>query len=235
MSLAAFYTFLQVVVIDLTLAGDNAIAVGMAAAGLPRQQRRRAIIFGMAAAVVMLVSFALIAVQLMRVIGLLFAGGVLLLYVCWKMWSDLRDQRHAAHDEGEAALEDAVGHKAPAITHKPKTLREAMIQILLVDISMSLDNVLAVAGAARNHPWVLLFGLALSITVTAVAATWIARLLSKVRWLGYVGLALVLWVSVNMMWHGHRDVVERVGWTDEYNRYAPAFVHIRPGAERPGH
>jgi YjbE family integral membrane protein len=233
MSLEAFYTFLQVVVIDLTLAGDNAIAIGMAAAGLPVKDRRRAIIFGMSAAVVLRIAFGLITVQLMQVIGLLFAGGVLLLYVCWKMWTDLRDAHHHAQDEGEAALEDATGGPAAAGAAKqPKGLRQAMVQILLADVSMSLDNVLAVAGAAREHPWVLLFGLLLAVGVTAVAASWIARMLNRMRWLGYVGLALVLYVALNMIWHGHRDVVQQMGWTAQYNSYAPAFADIRPGEGR---
>jgi len=239
-SASAVSAFLQVILIDLTLAGDNAVAVGLSAAGLPPQQRRRAIVLGMAAAVVMLIGFALIAVKLLQVIGLLFAGGVLLLYVCWKMWQDLRDAHHRQEaDAGEAALEDATGGPADdaevqrdiAAAHlKPKSLGRAMVQILLADISMSLDNVLAVAGAARQHPYVLVFGLLLSITATAVAASWIARLLHHFRWLGYVGLGIVLWVSLSMMWNGHRDVVERLHWTGEYNRVVPNFMDIHSEA-----
>lgn len=214
--------------IDLTLAGDNAVAVGLAAAGLPRRDRRRAIVLGMAAAVVMLIGFALIAVQLLQVIGLLFAGGLLLLYVCWKMYSDLRQQHAPAAEETELESEGADGEAAPE--HQPKTLRQALLQILLADVSMSLDNVLAVAGAAREQPIVLVFGLMLSIGVTAVAASFIARLLHRFSWLGYIGLALVFWVALNMLWHGHRDVVERMHWTAQYNAVTPDFIDIRPEA-----
>ena len=226
-SAAAVSAFFQVVMIDLTLAGDNAVAVGLAAAGLPAKQRRQAIAWGMAAAVVLLIGFALIAVQLLQVIGLLLAGGVLLLYVCWKMWSDLRDKH--GQDVGEAALEDAAGDHTVVVDAKPKTLRQALIQILLADVSMSLDNVLAVAGAAREHPYVLVFGLMLSIGVTAIAATFIAKLLHRYRWLGYVGLLLVFWVSLTMIWHGHRDVVERTHNTAQYNAITPDFMDIRAG------
>lgn len=228
-SAAAVSAFFQVVMIDLTLAGDNAVAVGLAAAGLPRRDRRRAIVLGMAAAVVMLIGFALIAVQLLQIIGLLFAGGVLLLYVCWKMWSELREQHAAAAEE--TSLDETGGEPDGQTAEPPqKTLRQAMIQILLADVSMSLDNVLAVAGAAREQPIVLVFGLMLSIGVTAVAASFIARLLHRFRWLGYVGLTLVFWVSLSMMWHGHRDVVERLHWTPQYNAFAPDFIDIRPEA-----
>jgi YjbE family integral membrane protein len=225
--LAAFF---QVVLIDVTLAGDNAVAVGMAAAGLPAKDRRRAIIFGMGGAVVLLVGFALIAVQLLKVIGLLLAGGFLLLWVCWKMYRDLR-QAHA-EQEGEEVVENALagGHHAIKAAKPPKTLMAALLQILLADISMSLDNVLAVAGAAREHPQVLIFGLLLSVSLTAVAATFIAKLLNRWRWLGYVGLAMVLFVSARMIWEGHRDVVESLGKTAPYNAVMPDALDIKPKA-----
>ena len=167
--------FFQVLMIDLALAGDNAVAVGMAAAGLPLAQRRKAIIFGLMGAVVMLIGFALIArTLLVNVQGLILGGGFLLLWVCWKMYRELGAQGREAAAEGEAALEDATGidigahpkHAAPA-----KTMRQALTQILIADLAMSLDNVLAVASAAREHPQVLVVGLMISITLMGVAAT----------------------------------------------------------------
>jgi YjbE family integral membrane protein len=225
--LAAFF---QVVLIDVTLAGDNAVAVGMAAAGLPAKDRRRAIIFGMGGAVVLLVGFAMIAVQLLKVIGLLLAGGLLLLWVCWKMYRDLR-QGHA-EAIGEQAMENALagGRHTIEEAKQPKTLMAALIQILLADISMSLDNVLAVAGAAREHPQVLIFGLLLSVSLTAVAATFIAKLLTRWRWLGYVGLVMVMFVAGRMIWEGHRDVVESLGKTAAYNALMPKALDIKPEA-----
>ncbi|HZZ32067.1 MAG TPA: YjbE family putative metal transport protein, partial [Phenylobacterium sp.] len=163
----ALTAFFQVVLIDLALAGDNAVAVGIAAAGLPKRQRRTAIILGLGGAVVMLISFALITTRLLQVVGLLLGGGLLLLWVCWRMWRDLRSQGREQEAEGESALEDATGAKIgahPKATPKPKTLGRALLQILLADLAMSLDNVLAVAGAARQHPVVLAMGLILSIT-----------------------------------------------------------------------
>jgi YjbE family integral membrane protein len=193
----------QVVVIDLSLAGDNAIVVGMAAAGLPQEQRTRAILFGMTGATVLLVLFAGITTQLLRLVGLMFAGGVLLLWVCWKMWRELR---WSVREEGEAveALTgydiNADGTIAGCAPHK--TMGQAAVQIIIADLSMSLDNVLAVAGAAREHPLVLVFGLTLSILLMGVAATFIARLLQKQRWIAFVGLAVILYVALGMVYRG---------------------------------
>ena len=227
----AFAAFVQVVMIDLALAGDNAVAVGMAAAGLPEQQRKRAIVLGLAGAVVMLVSFALITTQLLRVVGLLVAGGFLLLWVCWKMWRDLRAQGREAEAEGEVALEEATGVDiggAPRSRPKAKTLGQAMVQILIADLAMSLDNVLAVAGAARQHPWVLVGGLMLSITLTGLAASWIAKLLHRFKWIGFVGLAIVFYVACHMIWEGVRTVAIDLGQTHAYNRAMPGPLDIRP-------
>ncbi len=229
---AALSALVQVIVIDLTLAGDNAVAVGLAASGLALKQRRQAIWFGTAAAVIMLIGFALVAVQLLQIIGLLFGGGLLLLYVCWKMWMDIRHGH--AEEVGEEALTDPDQAPTNTTEGQPRTFRQALITILLADLSMSLDNVLAVAGAAREHPEVLIFGLLLRIVVTAVAATLIARLLQTYKWLAYVCLALVLYVALNMMWSGHRDVVQRLNYTAQYNAFMPDFADIRPG-ERRGH
>lgn len=181
----------QVLFIDLVLAGDNAIVVGLAVAGLPEAQKNRAILIGIAVATVLRIGFAFITLQLLAIVGLLFAGGVLLLWVCWKMFRDLRQHRHHP---------DAVA--APV-----KTMRQAMIQIVLADLSMSLDNVLAVAGAAREHPWVLIVGLAVSVVLMGVAARLIARLLERYRWIAWVGLLVVLYIALKLMWEGWHDIM----------------------------
>jgi len=229
LSAGAAAAFLQVVMIDLALAGDNAVAVGMAAAGLPPAHRKRAIVLGMAAAAVMLIGFALVTTQLLKIVGLSVAGGFLLLWVCWKMWRELREQGREASAEGEAALEAATGvaiGARPKAQMPPKTLRQAMVQILITDLVMSLDNVLAVAGAARGHLMVLAAGLMLSITLTALAASWIAKLLHRFRWISYVGLAIVFYVSLHMIWSGTRDVALRTGTSDTYNRLMPDVLDL---------
>ncbi|MEW5683897.1 MAG: TerC family protein [Pseudomonadota bacterium] len=221
----ALSALLQVLMIDLVLAGDNAVAVGLAAGGLPPEQRRKAIFWGLGAAVITRIGFALITTQLLGIVGLLFAGGLLLLWVCWKMWRELRNQ--AVHEEAaaEAAL-DSDPTTEPKV--KPKSFKDALIQILIADVSMSLDNVLAVAGAAREHPGVLVFGLLLSIALMGVAAHAIARLLHRYRWIGYVGLLIVLYVALHMMWTGYRDVVTDLGYTAQYNAAVPDFLDIIP-------
>ncbi len=227
----ALSAFFQVVMIDVALAGDNAVAVGLSAAGLPPKQRRTAIFLGLGGAVVMLIGFALITVQLLQVVGLLLAGGLLLLWVCWKMFRDLGAQGREQFAEGEAALEDATGvdiGAQPRNAPKAKTMGQALLQILIADLTMSLDNVLAVAGAAREHPQVLIVGLLLSITLMGVAATWIAKLLHRYRWLGYVGLVIVLGVSLRMIWEGHRAVVMETDRVAAYNAMAPGLLDITP-------
>ena len=204
----AIAAFFQVVMIDLALAGDNAIIIGMAAAGLPEQQRTRAIFFGMAGATVLLVIFAGITTQLLKLVGLLFAGGVLLLWVCWKMWRELRA---TANQEEEQAIEALIGLDINAdgtlTGYAPrKTLAQAAGQIIIADLSMSLDNVLAVAGAAREHPVVLIFGLSLSIFLMAVAARFIAGLLHKYRWIAYLGLGVILYVALGMVFRGAQEL-----------------------------
>lgn len=222
----------QVLMIDLVLAGDNAVAVGLAAAALAPEQRKKAILIGLAAAVILRIGFALITVQLLAIIGLLLAGGVLLLWVCWKMWRELREQ--ATHDqaEAEAELEMALsvhhggGPPPEALGVKRKSFGAALLQIMIADVTMSLDNVLAVAGAAHDHPVIMVFGLILSIALMGVAATFIAKLLTKHRWIGYVGLAIVLYVALHMIWDGARSVVVRTGNTEAFNASAPAFLEI---------
>jgi YjbE family integral membrane protein len=199
----------QVLFIDLVLAGDNAIVVGMAAAGLPREQRRKAIFWGIVAATVMRIGFALMTTQLLAIVGILLAGGVLLLWVCWKMFRELRA---GGHDAEEAAVVEhaAPADGAPAGGAPRKTLRQAIWQILIADISMSLDNVLAVAGAAKDHTWVLIVGLAISVVLMGVAATFIANLLNRHRWIAWVGLLIILYVALDMIWHGTIDIADRV-------------------------
>lgn len=195
--------FGQVLFIDLVLAGDNAIVVGMAAAGLDPEQRKKAIIWGIAAATVLRIAFATITSQLMGVVGLVLAGGVLLLWVCWKMYRELRAGNEAEEEAGIAALDENIPDKENA---PKKTLKQAVTQILVADVSMSLDNVLAVAGAAREHPWVLVAGLAISVVLMGAAATFIARLLGKHRWIAWLGLVVILYVAFVMIWEGWNQV-----------------------------
>jgi YjbE family integral membrane protein len=203
----------QVLMIDLMLAGDNAVAVGLSASGLEPHKRRAAIMAGLTFAVALRITFAVLATRLLAVIGLTLAGGLILLWVCWKMWREL-----SAHHRKRAA-----GEVRPA-----KSFASALIQIMLADLSMSLDNVLAVAGAARDHPALLVFGLLLSIALMGVAASWIARFLSRMRWLGYVGLVVVVYVSLSMIWAGHRTVVMDLGLVRQYNDIAPKQLEITP-------
>jgi YjbE family integral membrane protein len=197
----------QVIGIDLVLAGDNAIVIGLAAAGLPKEQRARAILVGIIAATVLRIVFAGLTVQLLAITGLLLAGGILLLWVCWKMWRELRDG-HAEEVMAEEALTgtdiDADGRVAGGAPRK--TFRQAVTQIVVADVSMSLDNVLAVAGAAKDHPVVLVIGLGLSIALMGLAASFIARLLNRHRWIAYLGLAIILYVALKMMWEGWHEV-----------------------------
>jgi YjbE family integral membrane protein len=195
--------FLQVIFIDLVLAGDNAIIIGLAAAGLPSDQRNKAVVIGILAATGLRIAFAGAAVQLLQIVGLLLAGGILLLWVCWKMWRELRQSAVEVAYAGQAlaGADGTLAEMAPR-----KTLRHAAVQIVIADISMSLDNVLAVAGAAREHPIVLVFGLGLSIVLMGLAASLIARLLGRHRWIAYVGLAIILYVALEMIWQGAGEI-----------------------------
>jgi YjbE family integral membrane protein len=199
--------FLKVIMIDLVLAGDNAIVIGLAAAGLPKEQRGKAILVGIAAATLLRVIFAVLTAQLLQVVGLVLAGGILLLWVCWKMWRELRTGT-AEELQAEEALENSDNKASGAPGAPRKTFGQAAWQIVIADISMSLDNVLAVAGAAREHPVVLVFGLILSIALMGFAASFIARLLHRHRWIAYVGLAIILYVAVEMIYRGALEVAQ---------------------------
>ena len=183
----------QVVMIDVALAGDNAVVVGLAVAGLPVRQKRPAILLGIGGATAIRIAMGAVALQLLAIIGLLLAGGILLLWVCWKMFRELRRP-----------------HRAGAAGEGTKTLRQAMLQIILADVSMSLDNVLAVAGAAQDRLWVLVTGLLLSVALMGLAAGLIARLLERHRWVAWVGLLIVLYVALAMIWHGGHEVARAV-------------------------
>ncbi len=196
-TLDVFAAFLQVVLIDLVLAGDNAVVIGLAAAGLPEGQRGKAILIGIGAATVLRILFAVVATQIMQIVGLLLAGGILLLWVCWKMWRELRASAKA--DADNAAVAEGLPRK---------TLFQATTQIIVADVSMSLDNVLAVAGAAREQPIVLIFGLILSIAMMGAAASFIARLLQNHRWIAYVGLLVILYVAIDMVIRGISEVAK---------------------------
>jgi YjbE family integral membrane protein len=191
-----FIPLLNVIVIDVVLAGDNAIIVGLAASRVAPELRKRVIFWGMVGAVVLRIVFAGVTVQLLAIVGLTLAGGILLLWVCWKMYRELARSPAGAH----AAGTDAV---APL---KPLSFRSAVTQIVVADISMSLDNVLAVAGAAKGSPAVLIIGLAVAIVLMAVAANYIADLLVRYPWITWIGLLIIVWVALDMIYDGSREV-----------------------------
>lgn len=206
----AFAALSQIVLIDVALAGDNAIAVGMAAAGLPSRERKTAIVAGIVAAAVLRAALAVFAVQLLGITGLLAAGGLLLLWVSWKMYRDIshmgKVHAHAEGGHGEGAEGGSGASRSQA-----KTLRGAIWQIVFADISMSLDNVLAVAGVARDHIVVLIIGLGLSVVLMGVAASWIARLTTRYHWIAYLGLITVLYTALHMIWDGAHDLMKAAG------------------------
>jgi len=197
----AVVAFIQVVAIDLVLAGDNAVVIGLAAAGLPTEQRTRAILIGIVGATALRIVFAGLTTQLLQIVGLLFAGGILLLWVCWKIWRELRTITDldgvATQGDWDINRDGTIAGRA-----RRKTFGQAALQIVAADVSMSLDNVLAVAGAAREHPIVLVLGLVFSITLMGVAANWVARLLQKHRWIAYAGLAIIFYVACQMIYRG---------------------------------
>jgi YjbE family integral membrane protein len=199
----ALAALLQVIMIDLTLAGDNAIVIGLAAAGLPRAQRNKAILVGIVAATVLRIIFAGLTIQLLQIVGLLFAGGILLIWVCWKMWRELRLSHRDEENAANALMDQSPYTDGTVAASAPrKSFAQAAWQIVIADVSMSLDNVLAVAGAAREHPVVLIFGLMLSIALMGLAASFIARVLQQRRWIAYIGLAVILYVACEMIYRG---------------------------------
>lgn len=203
----ALTALFQVIMIDLVLAGDNAVVIGLAVAGLPAEMRNKAILLGIAAATVLRIIFAGLTTQLLSIIGLLLAGGVLLLWVAWKMWRELRTPTIEEIDAQEALGGEDINADGTIAGHVPrKTFKQAAWQIIVADVSMSLDNVLAVAGAAREHPTVLVIGLALSIALMGLAASYIAKLLHNHRWIAYAGLAIILYVAVDMVYRGFKEV-----------------------------
>ncbi len=207
-SAQALTALLQVVIIDLALAGDNAVVIGLAAAGLPPEQRSRAIIVGIVAATGLRIIFAIIATQLLQVLGLLLAGGLLLLWVCWKMVRELRMGSPRQHGANKPPMSRDARRDAASPRHFPrKTFGQAVFRILVTDISLSLDNVLAVAGAAREHPYILAFGLLLSIPLMAAGANLLVWLVQKQPWIAYVGLAVIFYVACDMIYRGAYELI----------------------------
>ena len=195
----AISAFFQILAIDIVLAGDNAIVVGALAAGLPADQRKRVIMIGVIAALVLRIFFALMVSQLLQIVGLILAGGLLLLWVAWKMYRELR-HKDESQGSAEIAGDEHSGLKSP------KSFAAAAWGVAVADVSMSLDNVLAVAGAARDHPYVLIVGLLLSVILMGVAANIIAKYVERYRWIAWGGLAVILWVAVKMIYEGYHDV-----------------------------
>jgi len=192
---AAIAAFFQILAIDIVLAGDNAIVVGALAAGLPAAERRKVIAIGVLAALVLRIAFALLVTQLLQIVGLVLAGGILLLWVAWRMYRELR------HEDESKGSEEIVGDEHSGV-QASKSFASAAWGVALADVSMSLDNVLAVAGAAREHPWVLVFGLILSVILMGVAANIIARYIDRYKWVAWIGLLVILWVALKMIWEG---------------------------------
>ena len=221
-----FSSLLQVILIDLVLAGDNAVVIGLAAAGLPSDVRRRAILIGIIAATVLRIGFALVTTQLLSLGGgLLIAGGLLLLWVCWKMYRELSTPQEEEHEATEALADADLNADGTVAGRAPrKTLRDAVTQIIIADVSMSLDNVLAVAGAAQHHFEALIFGLALSVVMMGVAATFIARLLHRFRWIAWVGL-LIIFVALRMFLEGLGEFVAIPAIPFVYTPHAEVVAH----------
>jgi YjbE family integral membrane protein len=196
----AFAALIQVILIDIAMAGDNAIVIGLVAARMPKPDRRKVIFGGLVAAVALRVVLALLAATILEQLGLMFAGGILLLWVAWRLYRDI----HHSHDEkiGANTISGETGHEVPCMPSPPTDVRKAIFHIAVADVSMSLDNVLAVAGAALSHTWVLVVGLILSIALMGFAASLMARLLQRYPWVSYAGLTIVIYVALRMVWYG---------------------------------
>lgn len=206
----AFAALIQVILIDIAMAGDNAVVIGLAATRVPKAERRKVIFWGLTAAVILRLVLALLTVTILERIGLMFAGGILLLWVAWRLYRDI----HHAHDEriGAKVIANRMPNGAPCAVAPTPNVRHAILKIAAADISMSLDNVLAVAGAAMNHVWVLAVGLVLSIALMGFAASLVATLLQRHPWISYAGLIIVIYVALRMIWFGGLDI---------YQAYAP--------------
>ncbi|MEP7316600.1 MAG: YjbE family putative metal transport protein [Sphingomicrobium sp.] len=202
---AAMSAFLQVLLIDLVLAGDNAIVVGALAAGLPADQRKKVILIGVIAALVLRIAFALVVSQLLQIVGLILAGGLLLLWVAWKMWRELH------HGQESAGSPEIAGDEHSGV-RSAKSFASAAWAVAVADVSMSLDNVLAVAGAAREHPGILIVGLIFAVALMGLAANLIAKYIERYRWIAYIGLAVIVWVAGKMIWDGAHDVAPVLGF-----------------------
>ena len=203
---AALAAFFEILAIDIVLAGDNAIVVGALAAGLPAEQRRKVIMIGVVAALILRIAFALVVTQLLQIVGLILAGGLLLLWVAWKMWRELRQPADCSPGSDEIVGDERSGLQSA------KSFAAAAWGVAIADISMSLDNVLAVAGAAREHPGILIVGLVIAVALMGVAANLIARYIERYRWIAWVGLLVILWVALKMIWEGYHDVAPVLGW-----------------------
>ncbi len=197
----ALVALMQVILIDLAMAGDNAVMIGLAATCVPKPQRRKVIFWGLAAAVILRIVLAMFVATILEKIGLMFAGGILLLWVAWRLYRDLRHSREK--QIGASAIADACVHDTP-----PSDMRRAILQIAAADLSMSLDNVLAVAGAAMNHVWVLVIGLMLSVALMGFAASLVAALLQRHPWISYAGLIIVIYVALRMIWFGGMEIYQ---------------------------
>lgn len=202
---AAFAAFLQVLMIDVVLAGDNAIVVGALAAGLPADQRKKVIAIGVLAALVLRIAFALMVTWLLGIVGLVLAGGILLLWVAWRMYRDVKGHS-AAQSPGSPEIE---GDEHSGIAAS-KSFASAAWAVAVADVSMSLDNVLAVAGAAREHPGILIVGLIFAVALMGVAANIIAKYIERYRWIAWIGLTVIVYVAIKMIWEGWHDVAPHV-------------------------
>ena len=202
-SAGAITAFLEILFIDIVLAGDNAIVVGALAAGLPAEQRKRVILLGVLAALALRIVFALVVSQLLQIVGLVLAGGILLLWVAWRMYREIR------HKDESAGSDEVAGDEHSGL-RPAKSFASAAWGVALADVSMSLDNVLAVAGAAKDHPWVLVFGLVLSVLLMGAAANVIAKYIDRYRWIAWAGLAVILWVALKMIYEGAGHVAPHI-------------------------
>ncbi len=202
---------LQVILIDIVLAGDNAVVIGMAAARVPKAKRGKVVFWGLAAAVILRVMLATVTASILEIIGLMFAGGILLLWVTWRLWRDITEYRQESEGADTVAAADDENGNGGALFDDGASTRRAIVQIIIADLSMSLDNVLAVAGAAMNHVWVLAIGLVLSVALMGIAATLIAKLLQRHPWISYAGLIIVLYVALRMIWFGAWEIMHVAG------------------------